>query len=70
MFEKLPAQVKRKAAHLVSLLSFHPRMYSVRRRGLMRGYRYFVVDRYLFYYSVTSTEIRVTAIIPGAMRRA
>ena len=36
----------------------------------MRGYRYFVAGRYLFYYSVSSAEIRVAAIIPAAMRLA
>jgi hypothetical protein len=45
-------------------------MYPIRRRGLMRGYRYFVAGQYLFYYAVTSTEIRMTAIIPAAMRLA
>jgi hypothetical protein len=45
-------------------------MYPVRRRGLMRGYRYFVAGRHLFYYSVTSEEVRITAIIPGVMRQA
>ena len=44
-------------------------MYPVRRRGLMRGYRYFVAGRYLVYYSVNSLEIRITAIIPGVMGR-
>jgi hypothetical protein len=28
------------------------------------------VRRFLFYYSVAATEIRVTAIIPASMRRA
>jgi hypothetical protein len=36
----------------------------------MRGYRYFVAGRYLFYYSLSSAEVRVAAIIPAAMRRA
>ena len=45
-------------------------MYPVRRRGLMRGYRYFIAGRYLFYYSIAGEEIRVTAILPAAMRRA
>jgi hypothetical protein len=36
----------------------------------MREYRYFAADRFLFYYSVAATEIRITAIIPAAMRRA
>jgi hypothetical protein len=45
-------------------------MYPVRRRGLMRGYRYFIAGRFLFCYSVSSTEIRLTAIIPATMRVA
>ena len=36
----------------------------------MRGYRYFVAGRFLFYYSIAGTEIRITAIIPGTMRLA
>jgi len=36
----------------------------------MRGYRYFVAGRHLIYYSLTSEEARITAIIPGAMHRA
>jgi hypothetical protein len=36
----------------------------------MRGYRYFIAGRYLFYYSAAATEIRLTAIIPAAMRLA
>ncbi len=36
----------------------------------MRGYRYFIADRFLFYYSVSSIEIRIAAIIPAAMRQA
>jgi hypothetical protein len=40
-------------------------MYPIRRRGLMRGYRYFIADRFLFYYSVSSIEVRIAAIIPA-----
>lgn len=69
-FAELPQSTKRKAAGSIELLERHPRMYPVRRRGLMRGYRYFAAGRYLFYYSVNSQEVRITAIIPGAMRRA
>jgi hypothetical protein len=29
-----------------------------------------VAGRYLFYYSVSSAEIRIAAIFPGTMRRA
>ena len=45
-------------------------MYPVRRRELMSGYRYFMAERYLFYYSISSAEVRIAAIIPAAMRRA
>jgi plasmid stabilization system protein ParE len=45
-------------------------MYPIRRRGLMRGYRYFVADKHLFYYSIAGDEIRLSAIIHAAMRRA
>jgi hypothetical protein len=41
-----------------------------RRRGLMGGYRYFVAGRFLFYSSVTTDEVRISAIIPAAMRAA
>jgi plasmid stabilization system protein ParE len=69
-FDELPQSTKRKAASSIELLEQHPRMYPVRRRGLMRGYRYFAAGRHLFYYSVKSQEVRITAVIPGAMRRA
>lgn len=36
----------------------------------MRGYRYFVADQYLFFYSLSADEVRINAIIPGSMRRA
>jgi plasmid stabilization system protein ParE len=70
IFTALPEGAKRKAARSIDLLCAHPRMYPVRRRGLMRGYRYFIADRFLFYYSVSSIEIRIAAIIPAAMRQA
>jgi plasmid stabilization system protein ParE len=69
-FDELPDATKRRAAHCLDLLPRHPRMYPIRRRGLMRGYRYFVADRHLFYYSIAGDEIRLSAIIPAAMRRA
>jgi len=68
-FTELPQSTKRKAASLIKLLEQHPRMYPVRRRGLMRGYRFFA-GRHLIYYSLNSQEVRISAIIPGAMRRA
>lgn len=69
-FDELPHPTKRQAARSIDKLSQFPRIYPLRRRGLMRGYRYFVAGRHLFYYSVSSTEVRITAIIPAAMRRA
>ena len=45
-------------------------MYSRRRRGMMRGYRYFTVKGYLFYYSFTAEDLRVAAILPGRMEQA
>ena len=70
IFAELPEEAKRHAARAIELLRVHPRMYPVRRRGLMRGYRYFVAGRFLFYYSVSGSEIRMTAIIPAGMRLA
>jgi plasmid stabilization system protein ParE len=70
IFATLPEAVKRRAAHSIELLADNPRMYPVRRRGLMQGYRYFVAYGVLFYYSASSTEIRISAILPGRMRQA
>jgi plasmid stabilization system protein ParE len=70
IFAELPEGTKRKAVRSIDLLSAFPRMYPVRRRGRMRGYRYFIANQHVFYYSVASTEIRVTAIIPATMRLA
>ena len=70
IFGELPEPVKRRAAHCIDLLSSYPRMYPVRRRGIMRGYRYFEAFGILFYYSVSSAEVRICAIIPGRMRGA
>ena len=70
VFAELPREVQTRAARSIELISSFPRMYPLRRRGLMRGYRYFVAGRFLFYYSVAATEIRVTGIIPAEMRRA
>jgi plasmid stabilization system protein ParE len=70
IFEALPQKTKRRVALAIDLIAAFPQMYPVRRRGLMRRYRYFVAGRFLFYYSVTSSEIRLTAIIPAAMRQA
>ncbi len=69
-FAELPEPTKRRATNSIDLLSHHPKMYPIRRRGITRGYRYFVADRHLFYYNLSSQEIRIAAIIPGAMRKA
>jgi plasmid stabilization system protein ParE len=69
-FSELLEATKQKAASSIELLAQHPRMYPARRRGIMRGYRYFAAGRHLIYDSVSSQEVRITAIIPGAMRRA
>jgi plasmid stabilization system protein ParE len=70
IFADIPREAQLRAEHSIELLSSFPRMYPMRRRGVMRGYRYFVAGRLLFYYSVAAMEIRVTAIIPACMRRA
>ena len=70
LFAELPRKTQRRAAHSIELLAESPLIYPVRQRGLMRGYRYFVAGRHLFYYSVSSTEVRIAAIIPAAMSRA
>ena len=70
IFEELPENVRREARQSMELLAFNPYMYEVRRRGVMRGHRYFLAGRYYFYYSVSSTEVRIDAIVPAAMRRA
>ena len=64
VFDDLPLPVKRKAAGIIDLIAVFPAMFPLRRRGLMRGYRYFAAFDYLFYYSVTSSEVRISAIIP------
>ena len=70
VFAELTREVQQQAARRIELLSKFPRMYPVRRRELMSGYRYFMAERYLFYYSISSAEVRIAAIIPAAMRRA
>ncbi|MCC6585928.1 MAG: type II toxin-antitoxin system RelE/ParE family toxin [Bryobacterales bacterium] len=69
-FSELPESAKRTATRCLDLLAHHPRMYPLRRRGIMRGYRYFVAGRYLFYYRLANEEVQVTALIPGVMRDA
>ena len=70
IFARLPEPVRRRAGRSIELLALNPHMYPIRRRGVMRGYRYFVAYKVLFYYSASSTEIRVSAILPGGMRGA
>ena len=70
MFRELPAAVQQTAARSISLAASYPKMYPVRRRGVMEGYRYFRAKDYLFYYSSAGEELRIAAIIPGRMERA
>lgn len=70
VFEELPERSKRKAADVLDLLIRFPRMFAVRRKGILRGYRCFEVDQSLFYYEISSREIRLVAILPGMMNRA
>jgi plasmid stabilization system protein ParE len=70
VFEELPDRSKRKAAELMPLIAKFPRMFKVRKKGLLRGYRCFEVEGKLFYYEVSSTETRIIAILPGRMRGA
>jgi hypothetical protein len=65
--ETLPDSVKLGAPCSVALLSVYRSMYPVRQRCLMRGHRYFMAGRFLFYYSVATEEIRIAAIIPATM---
>ena len=57
IFGELPARVQQRASHSIELLRSHPRIYPIRRRGLMRGYRYFIAGRYLFYYSMSAAPV-------------
>jgi plasmid stabilization system protein ParE len=68
--KELPEKAKRQAVHAITLLSTFPHLYPMRCRGLMQGYRYFIAGRFLFYYSVAGQEVRVSAIIPAAMKMA
>ena len=70
VFESLPDRVRGKALAILDLILVFPEMYPLRQHGLMAGYRSFTVYAYLFYYSVSSNEIRVAAILPGRMEQA
>ena len=70
VFGELPERSKRKAAGVLDLLIRFPRMFTVRRKVILRGYRCFEVDQSLFYYEFNSKEIRLVGILPGMMRRA
>jgi hypothetical protein len=69
-FQELPHPVQVKAAGIISLIATYPEMYPVRLIGLMRGYRYFNALGYYFYYSTSSQEVRLAAILPSRMEQA
>ncbi len=58
------------AQQKLDLVLSQPRMYPVRSRGVLRGQCYFYLEPYLFYYSLTPTEVRVNAILPRGLRRS
>jgi len=70
VFQEFPRPVQVKAARIIDLIAVFSEIYPVRRIGLMRGYRYFNALGYYFYYSISSQEIRVTAVHPGRMEQA
>ena len=69
-FESLPYRVRDRALEVLDLIVLFPEMFPLRQRGLLAGYRSFPVRSYLFYYSVSSSEIRIIAILPGRMEEA
>jgi plasmid stabilization system protein ParE len=70
IFNSLPAPVQAHASESIRLIGVFPEMFAQRRRGVFKGFRYFVAGPYLFYYSVSSEEIRIIGILHGRMRRA
>jgi plasmid stabilization system protein ParE len=70
VFDNLPDRVRGRALEVLDLIVVFPEMYAVRQHGLMAGYRSFTVYPYILYYSVSSQEIRVAAILPGRMEQA
>lgn len=70
VFRELPPAVQRQAERSIALAALYPQMYTTRRSGVMKSYRYFTSKGYLFYYQFTDQELRVAAIIPGRMEQA
>lgn len=70
LFAELPSQVQKEAGSVLDLLERFPNLFPLRRRGIMKGYRYFAVKRYLFYYSMSGDELRLCAILPAVMKKA
>lgn len=70
VFQELPHPAQAKAARIITLIATYPEMYPVRVVGLMRGYRYFNALGYNFYYTTSSQELRIAAILPGRMEQA
>lgn len=68
--ELLPRAVQTAFRDKIELIRSFPRMHPIRDRGVMAGYHAFVIDRYLFYYRVSSSEVQILAILHGMMDEA
>jgi plasmid stabilization system protein ParE len=69
LFLDLPNRVQTQALEMFRLIVSFPRMFPVRRRGTGKGYRFFTAGRFVFFYSVSSEQIRIITILSGGMRR-
>jgi plasmid stabilization system protein ParE len=69
VFLDLPKRVQVRAIEAFSLIVQFPHMFPVRRRGTGKGYGFFTEGRFVFFYSVSSEQIRIITILPGGMRR-
>ncbi len=70
VFGTLPPKVKEKASRVIELAAVFPEMFPFRKKGVMSGYRCFTVSKYRFFYRASSSEIRISAIVPAVMKRS
>lgn len=68
--ESLPRRVQVGFRDTLDLLRSFPRMFPVRERGVMAGFYAFTVERYIFYYRVSSSEVQIVGILHGMMDEA